>query len=209
MLQPLPQNDYNLKYSFDAVKRIRSILPELFDDDYQFVSVDVQSLFTDVPVKNTINIILDRVYNKKLINTSLKKRSMRKLPLDSCKKTAFSFHNVLYEQGDGASMGSSLGPVLANIILTEFENLIVKPLIETSVLSFYCRYVDDNLVLINKDKMQHVLNSFNSFDKNLRFSVNTFDDGNIHFLDIKILNNGETDIYIKDTNTGLYVQYHS
>ena len=87
--------------------------------------------------------------------------------------------------------------------------MIVKPLIETSVLNFYCRYVDDTLVMIKKDKIQHVLNSFNSFDKNLRFTVDTFDDGNIHFLDIKILNNGETDIYIKDTNTGLYVQYHS
>ena len=128
--------------SFDAVKRIKSIPPELFDDDYQFVSFHVQSLFSNVPVKKTINIILDRVYNKKSINTNLKKRTMKKLFLDSCTKTAFSFYNLLYEQCDGVSMGSSLGPVLANIILTEFENVIVKPLIETRVLKFYCRYVD-------------------------------------------------------------------
>ena len=134
---------------------------------------------------------------------------MKKLLLDSCTKTSFSFDNVFYQQCAGLSLGSSLGPVLANIILTQFENVIVKPLIETSVLKFYCKYVDDTLVMIKKDKIQHVLNSFNSFDKNLRFTVDTFDDGNIHFLDIKILNNGETDIYIKDTNTGLYVQYHS
>ena len=63
-------------------------------------------------------------------------------------QTAFSFDNVLYEQCDGVSMGSSLGPVLANIILTEFENVIVKPLIETSVLKFYCRYVDDTIALL-------------------------------------------------------------
>ena len=162
-----------------------------------------------LPIKKTINIILDRVYSKKLINTNLKKRTMKKLLLDSCTKTAFSFYNVLYEQCDDVSMGLSLWPVLANIILTEFENVIVKPLIETGVLKFYCRYLDDTLVLIKKDKIQHALNSFNSFDKNLRFSVNTFDDGNIHFLDIKLLNNGEADIYIKDANTGLYVQYHS
>ena len=98
---------------------------------------------------------------------------MKKLLLDSCTKTAFSFDNVLYEQCDGVSMGSSLGQVLANIILTEFENVIVKPLIERSVLKFYCRYVDDTLVMIKKDKIQHVLNSFNSFDKNLRFTVDT------------------------------------
>ena len=68
-------------------------------------------------------------------------------------------------------------------------------------LKFCPLYCNNNSII--------TLNSFNSFDKNLRFSVDTFDDGNIHFLDIKILNNGETDIYIKDTNTGLYVQYHS
>ena len=142
MLQPLTYNDYNLEDSFDAVKRIRSIPPELFDDDYQFVSFDVQSLFTNVPVIKTINIILDRVYNKELINTNLQKRTMKKLLLDSRTKTAFSFDNVLYEQCDVVSMGSSLGPVLANITLTEFENGIVKLLIETSVLNFCCRYVD-------------------------------------------------------------------
>ena len=39
--------------SFDAVKRIKSIPPELFDDDYQFVSFHVQSLFSNVTVKKT------------------------------------------------------------------------------------------------------------------------------------------------------------
>ena len=45
----------------------------------------------------------------------------------------------------------------------------------------------------------------NSFDKNLGFALDTFDNGNIHFLDIKPLNNCEADIYIKEINT--YVQY--
>ena len=120
--------------------------------------------------------------------------SNEKILLGSCAKTTFPFDNVLYEQCHGVSMESSLGPLLANIVLTEFENVIVKPLIETSVLNCYCRFVDGTLVLIKKDKIQHVLNSFNSFNKNLRFSVDTFDGGNIHFLDIKILNNGETNI---------------
>ena len=66
--------------------------------------------------------------------------------LDSCTKTAFSFVNALYEQCDSISMGSSPGPILANVILTEFETAIVKPLIETSVLTFYCRYIDCTLL---------------------------------------------------------------
>ena len=87
--------------------------------------------------------------------------------------------------------------------------MIAKLLIETGVLKCSCRHVDDTLVLIKADKIQVVLNSFNSFEKNLRFFVHTFDNGKIHFLDTKILNNGETDSYIKDTNTVLYGQYHS
>ena len=86
--------------------------------------------------------------------------------------------------------------------------MTVKPFIETGVLKFYCRYVNDTLAIIKEGKIQHVLNLFHSLHKNLRFTVDTFDNGNIHFL-VTILNNGETDIYIKDNNTGLYVQYHS
>ena len=105
MLQPLTHNDYNIKDSFHAVNRIKSIPPELFDEDYQFVSFDAQLLFTNVPVKKRINIILDRVYNKKLTKTNLKERTMNNLLLDSYTKTSFSLDNVLYEQSDGVSMG--------------------------------------------------------------------------------------------------------
>ena len=59
-------------------------------------------------------MILKQVYSEKLINTSLSKRSLKKLILDTCQKTALSFNNKLFEQIDGVSMGGSLGSVLAN-----------------------------------------------------------------------------------------------
>ena len=43
-------------------------------------------------------------------------------------------------------MGSYLGPVLANIILTEFEKLIVSDLVDSGFIKFYRRYVDDTLI---------------------------------------------------------------
>ena len=37
----------------------------------------------------------------------------KKLILDTCTKTAFSFNNnIIYKQKDGVSMGSSLGPII-------------------------------------------------------------------------------------------------
>ena len=48
------------------------------------------------------------------------------------------------------------------------------------------------------------LNLFDFCDKNLQFTADTFDNSNIHSLDIKILNN-ETDIYINNANTCLII----
>ena len=42
-------------------------------------------------------------------------------------------------------MGSPLGPTLANIIMTEFDNVIIKLLITTGTIAFYKRYVDDTI----------------------------------------------------------------
>ena len=44
-------------------------------------------------------------------------------------------------------MGSPLGPTLANILITELEDDIIRPLITSDKLKFYVRYVDDTLVL--------------------------------------------------------------
>jgi hypothetical protein len=43
---------------------------------------------------------------------------------------------------------------LANIIMTEFEQEIVKPLINSGLIRFYKRYVDDTLILIGPSDAQ-------------------------------------------------------
>mgnify|MGYP002804035518 FL=1 len=164
-----------MRDSFDAVSAMRSIPQNLFDEGYRFVSFDVESLFTNVPLKRTISIVLKRVFEDKLINTTLSKRSLKKLLLDCATKTAFSFDNTFYERTDSVSMGSCLAPVLANIILTELEKSIVDDLQKTGIVKFYRRYVDDTLVLIKPKEIPLVLNKFNSFDKNLKFTVDKFE----------------------------------
>ena len=131
LLTPLTQNEYSLGVSFDAADRINCILPLVHEnEEYMFISLDVASLFLNVPLRKTVKIILKRVHSENLTNTSFSKRSLKKLILDSCQKTALSFNNKLYEEIDGVSMGGSLGPVLANIIMTEFEKVILHKLMK-------------------------------------------------------------------------------
>ena len=66
---------------------------------------------------------------------------------DSCTETAFSFDGKIYKQRDGVSKGKSLGHVLANVIMTEFERIGVNKLTKVILIKFYIRYVNDALVL--------------------------------------------------------------
>ena len=104
----------------------------------------------------------------------------------------------MHEQTDSVSMGGYLGPVLANVIMTKCEKVIVNQLIEINVVKFYIRYVDDTLLVLRKKDIDIVLNKFNSFNKNLKFTVDTFEICVPHFLDIEICLNGLS-IYHKNT----------
>ena len=132
---------------------------------------NVELLFTNVLLKETIEIILNRVYTEKKISTTLSKRSIKKLLLDACTKTAFSVNKKLYEQIDGISMGSPLGPLMANVIMTELECVVVKDLFIKGYLKFYIQYMDDMLVLMRKSSVPIVLQALNGFHKNLNFTV--------------------------------------
>ena len=73
----------------------------------------------NVPLDETIEIILNRIYQKKNkineISTDITKSEMKEL-LNLCTKSVhFTFDGNIYVQNDGVAMGSPLGPVLVNI----------------------------------------------------------------------------------------------
>ena len=47
------------------------------------------------------------------------------------------------------------------------------------------RCVDNSLLLVKNKDVNHILKCLNSFDKNIKFTNDTFSDDNKHFLDIK------------------------
>lgn len=63
-------------------------------------------------------------------------------------------------------------------------------------------------MLIKPSDISTVLKKFNSFDKNLELTVDTYSDGIIHFLDI-LISPDNTDVYYKTTRTGQYTNFSS
>ena len=87
-------------------------------------------------------------------------------------------------------MGALLGPVLANIIKMECEKVIIDNLVKEGTITFYIRYVDDTLLLVKRQDIDKVLKAFNGFDKNLKFTIDRFENETPHFLDLEIYPNG-------------------
>ena len=85
LLNALTINNYSVKESFEGAKRIQFIPPELFNQEHKFISFDVTSLFINVSSKKKLR------NDDKVVPTTLRKRAMKKLILDACTKTLFSF----------------------------------------------------------------------------------------------------------------------
>ena len=87
-------------------------------------SLDVDSLFTNIPLDEAIDICIDSLYNDD--------ENSPKIPIDvfcnlvtvATKEWLFMFNNKFYKQNDGVAMGSPLGPALANVFMSSFENIL-------------------------------------------------------------------------------------
>ena len=85
------------------------------------VSFDVVSLFTNIPLIETINIIANSLYdiNSKKTPPFPKPAFIKLLTLAS--QGIFMYKDKIYKQTDGVAMGSPLGPSIANFFLKTFR----------------------------------------------------------------------------------------
>ena len=83
----------------DTVDFINSISEEKLDNGNCMASFDVSSLFTNVPVKETIEIILNRCFeNRESKFHGLSRRQLKELLGLCVQKGIFKFNDVYYEQ---------------------------------------------------------------------------------------------------------------
>ena len=80
-----------------------------------FLSCDVTSLFTNIPLRETIDVAINPIF-KHSPNLKITKEELEKLSFFATSQTHFTFNSKSYYQIDGIAMGSLLFPVLANIL---------------------------------------------------------------------------------------------
>ena len=178
-LAPLSNSEFTINNTKEFVKYIQK------DIRYKMVSFEVASLFTNVPLEETIEIIFKRIYVNKDITTDIPKQEMKELLILCTKNVHFTFNNETYIQVDCVAMGSPLGPVLANIFMVELETSVIPNL--SNKVKLWKRFVDDTYCLARSEYIDNILLVLNSFHKNMKFTTEIEKDNTILFLDILII----------------------
>ena len=174
----------------------------------------MSSLFTNVPLDETIAILTEKAFRDNWFNATynlnISKEDLIDLLNVSTKGQLFQFNGALYKQTDGVAMGSPLGPLLANVFMSSLEE---KLELEGKLPDYYRRYVDDTLTIMpNITTATDFLNTLNHAHPSVSFTMEIEKDGMLPFLGTQLLNRApqiETKVYVKPTNTGLLVHYQS
>ena len=98
----------------------------LFHSNQFLVSFDAKSLFTNVPLSCTIDIIADYIFSPERRDQPPIKREIFIKLMHLATQGMFLYNNKSYKQIDGVAMGSPLGCTLANFFLGHSETVIFK-----------------------------------------------------------------------------------
>ena len=197
---------HTVKDSFDLVRQLSE--PDLRSKN--MASFDIESLFTNVPLEETIRAIGMHVTSN-AIPLPLPWSELEHLLLLCTKDVQFQFDGEAYTQVDGVAMGSPLGPLSADLFVSHMEMKIDEL---TSGDIFYRRYVDDILVLTDSENQaSDLLDKLNCCHRNLRFTMEMEKDDCLPFLDILLRRRPDgslqRSVYRKPTWTGQYLRFDS
>ena len=140
-LSPITFKEVTVKYSFAFAKKTAHQ-----DNKYLMSSRDVDSLFTNIPLEETINIFTNLLYSNDDVIEGINRSEFKSLLSLATQELYFIFNDVLYKQMGSVAMGLSLAPTMANVFLSFYEVTWLEQCPKEFELVFYRRYGDDIFV---------------------------------------------------------------
>ena len=205
LIQPLGKSAYTITSTEEFVHKWRN---KIVPPGHNLISFDVVSLFTNVPLDKTIDIVLRRIYDENAIQTNIKWSDLKHLLLLCTKIVHFTFDNETYIQTDGVAMGSPLGSILSDICMVELENTIIPILVD--FIKDWSRFVDNTIGIVRDDSIDNIMHTLNSFHPSIQFTFETEVNNKIPFLDVMLIRNETsltTTVYRKPTNNDIYIHW--
>ncbi|XP_044757504.1 uncharacterized protein LOC123315739 [Coccinella septempunctata] len=201
------KDDRYTRNSFELVEYLKTVT---IPDRYILISLDVVSLYTNVPLDLAITII-EKKWGKIEPHTTLSVEEFLQLFTFCIENSYFMFNDAFFRQIFGLGMGNNLAPVTSDIVMVEVQNLAIDKL--SFGIPFFKRYVDDIITSIPFDKKDEILAAFNSIHPRLKFTIEIESHNNsLPFLDTLLIRRDNriiTDWYQKPTFSGRILNFNS
>ena len=202
MISPLTKNSYSIDNSAKFVQEITSMT---FPTGFTMASFDVTSLFTNVPLKETNEIIINKYNPASFYN--IPSSIIDKLLKFATSESVFIFNSSLYSQIDGVAMGSPLSLTYANTFMSYNEEIWLNECPISFKPILYKRYIDDTFLIFRESShVNKFLKYLNSKHKKNQFTCDQENNSKLNFLDIELFktnNKITTSIYRKPTFTAV------
>ena len=196
LIRPFIPSKYSIKSTAEFVDTLKINNPHGV-----LASLDVESLFTNVPVDRTIAIILDYVYNNTIPPLKIPRNILKEM-LEVCTKEAVfrAPNGALYLQHEGIAMGSPLGVLFAESFMSYVEGIVLSQ--PDKIPYIYCRYVDDIFVCAAENRRIEDLKTSLEQISGLNLTIEYSEDNKIPFLDVLVeaSPNFSTTVYRKPTD---------
>ena len=137
-----PRLQFSVHDSFSFAEKVSSFCPDHF-----MASLDIESLFTNIPLNEVIDTCIDDLLCDTNTIQNLDRNDMRELLNLAVYESFFIFDQVMYRQIDGVAMGSPLGAILANEFLCHFEKQWLSECPPDFLPKVFKTYVDDIFVM--------------------------------------------------------------
>ena len=115
LIRPYIPDTYLLRSSQEFVETLKNFQ---FKPNHKLISFDVKSLFTNVPLKEAVDIIANAIYadDTNILPIPISKEVFEKLKIMATQRI-FMCNGKLYKQVDRVAIGLPLDPTIANFFL--------------------------------------------------------------------------------------------
>ena len=185
---------------------IRDLLTIKCSSSSILATLDVNSLYPNIPIEESISIILNIIkeYNNPTYPPIC---ILNKLLSFVLHYNCFNFGDLFFLQIHGIAMGTKLAPNYANLFMSDFENKHVFT--QSHQPTYYRRYIDDIFFIWNglSTELDNFIDHLNSAHPTIKFTK-TISNSQVTFLDLDIYKKDDiyhTKPHFKPTNTFSYV----
>lgn len=109
----LCKSEHSINDTQSSSQELSTLTP--LGEDPEHVSYDVESPFTNIPIKETIDYIKDQIYVQKNLKPICTKLIFQKLLLKLASECKFAFSNSFCQQTNGCTMHVSLSVSFSDI----------------------------------------------------------------------------------------------